>query len=152
MKDHLQLRSIIERDSRYKLEAYYYVLETLDFARSQLGMGHCEPAAVSFSSGDEELDEPENVVLHISGGELCEAIRIRALGMFGLMAKTVFQQWGITTTDDFGEIVYNMVEAGKIQAASNDCREAFHQLYDFQKVFCDDFSFHEDWNSLLHAA
>lgn len=152
MKDHLQLRSIIERDSRYKLEAYYYVLETLDFARSQLGMGYCESTSVPFSPGDEELDEPENVVPHISGTELCQAIRIRAVGMFGLMAKTVFQQWGITQTDDFGEIVYNMVEAGKMQEASGDCREAFHQVYDFQTVFHDHFSFHEDWNSLLHAA
>ncbi|MDO4574818.1 MAG: hypothetical protein Q4D98_06350 [Planctomycetia bacterium] len=139
MIDHLQLRSILDRDSRYKLNAYYYVLETLDFARSELGMGHLTER--NPHTADEENDEPENLARHITGEELCEALKIRATWMFGYMAKTVFQQWGITTTDDFGEIVYNMIEAGKMRAADGESRADFHDLYDFQTVFCDAFCF-----------
>ena len=141
MYDQLQLHSIVERDSRYKLGAYYYVLETLDFARAQLGMGESAALPVGSPAGDEDSDEPECSLQHISGAELCEAIQIRAQWMFGFMAKTVFNQWGVFTTDDFGEIVFNMVEAGKIRVASGDRKEDFHNIFDFQTAFCENYQF-----------
>lgn len=142
MFDQLQLHSIVEKDPRYHLNAYYYVLETLDFARSQLGMGcsseHVLPKPLP---REEEKDEPDSNLCHISGKELCEAIRIRGLWMFGYLAKTVFNQWGVFSTDDFGEIVFNMVQAGKVWTAPGDKKEDFENLYDFQTAFCDSFVF-----------
>ncbi len=142
MFDQLQLHSIVEKDPRYRLNAYYYVLETLDFARSQLGMG-CSAGQLPSRQrpGDEEKDEPDSNLQHITGAELCEAIRIRARWMFGYMAKTVFNQWGVYTTDDFGEIIFNMVDAGKVRTAPGDKKEDFAGIYDFQKAFCDTFTF-----------
>ncbi len=142
MFDQLQLHPIVEKDPRYRLSAYYYVLETLDFARSQLGMGCSSDQLPSRQRlGDEEKDEPDSNLQHISGAELCEALRIRARWMFGYMAKTVFNQWGVYKTDDFGEIIFNMVAAGKVRTAPNDKKEDFAGLYDFQKAFCDSFTF-----------
>lgn len=142
MFDQLQLHSLVEKDPRYSLNAYYYVLETLDFARSQLGMGcsssHLPPRN---RPGEEEKDEPDANLQHITGGELCEALRIRGRWMFGYLAKAVFNQWGVFSTDDFGEIVFNMVEAGKIRTAPEDKKEDFANLYDFQAAFCDSFVF-----------
>ena len=145
MFDQLQLHSIIEKDPRYRLNAYYYVLETLDFARTQLGMGSSSGRLPAKNRpGDEDLDEPETNLQHITGEELCEAIRIRARWLFGYMAKVVFNQWGVYTTNDFGNIVFNMVEAGKIRATAKDRREDFADLYDFQTAFCDSFVFPEE--------
>ncbi|MBE6424570.1 MAG: hypothetical protein E7029_01005 [Planctomycetaceae bacterium] len=142
MFDQLQLHGIVEQDPRYHLNAYYYVLETLEFARSQLGMGcSSEYLPPRQKPGEDEKDEPDSNLHHITGNELCEAIRIRARWMFGYMAKTVFNQWGVHTTDDFGEIVFNMVNAGKIRTAPGDRKEDFSGIYDFQAVFCDDYVF-----------
>lgn len=144
MFDQLQLHSLVEKDPRYRLNAYYYVLETLDFARSQLGMGCSSmriPSRRSTIPGEEENDEPESNLQHITGSELCEAIQIRARWMFGFMAKVVFNQWGVYTTDDFGEIVYNMVEAGKVRVAAGDSKEDFHGVFDFETAFCNKFTF-----------
>lgn len=146
MYDQYHLRELAQRDSRYKIEAYYYILETLDFARSQLRMGRpvTEPAPDKNAAGEEEADEPEEVSSHITGQELCEAFRIRSVWMFGYMAKTVLNQWGIHTTDDVGEIVYNMVKDRKIRVTTKDRQEDFHDIFDFQKAFCDDFRIQDD--------
>lgn len=142
MFDQLQLHGIVEKDPRYRLNAYYYVLETLDFARSQLGMGSSAHQVPHKSHPcEEESDEPDSSLQHISGAELCEAIRIRGRWMFGYLAKEVFNQWGVFRTDDFGEIVFNMVKAGKVRTAPGDQKEDFCGLYDFQTAFCDSFTF-----------
>ncbi|MFN6104736.1 MAG: Minf_1886 family protein, partial [Planctomycetaceae bacterium] len=52
---------------------------------------------------------------HISGGELLLGIRDYALDQFGLMAKTVFHQWGLRTTDDFGRLVFEMIDRGDLR-------------------------------------
>lgn len=144
MFDTYKLRELTVQDPRYRVEAYYFILETLDFARTQLQMGH---NAVSQSmpelagaEEDDEADEPEESSSHITGQELCEALRIRATWMFGYMAKTVLNRWGIHTTDDVGEIVYNMVRNHKIRVTAEDSLEDFRGVYDFQTVFCDEFS------------
>jgi len=145
MYDQLQLRELVQRDPRYKIEAYYYVLETLDFARSELRMGRpVEQTADKNGPAEEEADEPEETSSHITGQELCEAIRVRSAWMFGYMAKTVLNRWGIHTTDDVGEIVYNMVNERKIRVTTKDRREDFHEVFDFQKVFCDDFRIQDE--------
>ena len=46
---------------------------------------------------------------HITGQQLCEAIRKYALEQYGFMAKTVLNSWGVFSTGDFGEIVYNLI-------------------------------------------
>ena len=138
MLDQLQLREIVLQDPRYKIDAYYFILETLDFARTHLRMGRAVKERAP-SVWEEEADEPEDGTSHISGADWCEALRIRSQWMFGFMAKTVLNQWGIHTTDDVGRIVYNMVDHHKIRVAAEDRPEDFHAVYDFQEAFCDEF-------------
>lgn len=138
-----KLRELTTQDPRYRVEAYYYILETLDFAQTQLQMGRSavsRSVAEAVHADEEEADEPEESSSHITGQELCEALRIRAIWMFGYMAKTVLNRWGIYTTDDVGEIVFNMVRNRKIRITAEDSLEDFRGIYDFQKVFCDEFS------------
>ncbi len=51
------------------------------------------------------------------------------------MALTVLRAWGITRTEDFGEIVFNLVESGKLGKTDEDSRDDFAGAYDFQTAF-----------------
>ena len=61
-------------------------------------------------------------------------IRDLALREFGMMARTVFRQWGINRTDDFGEIVFNLVEANMMLKNSEDNRDDFRDVYDLDEA------------------
>jgi len=50
------------------------------------------------------------------------------------MARTVFHMWGIDRTDDFGEIVFNLVEAGLMYTTNEDSRADFHDVYNLDQA------------------
>ncbi len=72
---------------------------------------------------------------HVSGKELLEGIKELALENYGPMAKSVFEHWGVRKTDDFGEIVFNLIDAKLLGKREEDRREDFKDIYDFDKVF-----------------
>ncbi|MFN6107527.1 MAG: Minf_1886 family protein, partial [Planctomycetaceae bacterium] len=61
-------------------------------------------------------------------------IRDYALDQFGLMAKTVFHQWGLRTTDDFGRLVFEMIDRGDLRKTENDQLSDFAAVYDFEEA------------------
>jgi len=78
-----------------------------------------------------KLEKPR----HISGRELLEGIKKLAEEEFGPMAKIVFEHWGIKNTEDFGHIVFNLVEAGIMSKTEEDSIEDFKDVFDFTKEF-----------------
>src|SRR5262249_30544780 len=70
---------------------------------------------------------------HVTGPELLDGVRNLALREFGLMARTVFRCWGINRTDDFGEIVFNLVEAELMSKTPEDNRADFRDVYDLDE-------------------
>ena len=78
---------------------------------------------------------------HVSGNELLDGIRRLALDRFGPMAKTVFEQWGVTRTEDFGAIVFQLVDEGLLGKTEQDKMSDFARGYDFHDAFVRDF----DW-------
>ena len=58
----------------------------------------------------------------MTGRELCEAVRKLALRQYGLLAATVLAHWGIRSTSDIGDIVYNMIATGDLEKTPNDSR------------------------------
>ena len=72
---------------------------------------------------------------HLTGQQLCQAIREFALEQYGFMAKTVLNSWGIHTTGDFGEIVYNLIRVREMRKSKTDHREDFDDQYDFDAAF-----------------
>jgi uncharacterized repeat protein (TIGR04138 family) len=72
---------------------------------------------------------------HISGEELLVSIRALLLKKFGPMTLTVLKHWGIKATDDFGNIVYNLVENKILAKDSRDHYDSFKNAYDFDEVF-----------------
>ena len=58
-----------------------------------------------------------------------------------MMAKVVLNSWGIKSTSDIGEIVYNMINVDLMRKSPADRREDFDDVFDFQKAFRDEFDF-----------
>ena len=72
---------------------------------------------------------------HVSGTELCLGLRDYAVKQFGPLAKTVLRTWKVHRTDDFGRIVFAMVEAELLRKTDEDSMEDFENVYDFDEVF-----------------
>jgi len=125
MNEHL--KDIIElmlHDQRYHLEAYQFVREALAYAQKVMKM----PA-----TKDEGSEAKQDH--HLTGQQLSQAIREFALEQFGFMAKTVLNSWGVHTTGDFGEIVYNLIRIKEMRKSKSDRREDFDDQYDFDIAF-----------------
>ena len=131
---------LLREDNRYRPDAYFLVWEALKFAQKELKMGKENPSE-PLADPPEEKPEPEGPQRHVSGQELCEAIRQYALRQYGYMAKTVLNSWGLYSTGDFGEIVYNLIRIGQMRKTKDDRREDFDNQYDFQTAFQEDFKF-----------
>jgi len=72
---------------------------------------------------------------HVSGQELCLGLRDYAIKRYGMLAKTVLNRWGVRRTEDFGRMIFTMVEAGVMRPSQHDCVEDFQDVYDFDEAF-----------------
>ena len=103
---------ICEKDARYRPDAYSFVLEALSFAQKRF---HC--------------------LKHVTGDQLLEGIRELLLHRFGPMTMMVLKHWGIQTTEDFGNVVFNLVQNKLLSKTQEDNIKSFKNRYDFEKVF-----------------
>jgi len=140
-----QLARVIARDSRYTIESYAFVLESLKRARThklqelrkrrdrdrdRASRPHKRAQPAPPPAGEAETEQPG----HVTGGEVCQAARRLALRYYGLMAITVLNQWGIRSTSDIGEIVYNLIASGDLDKTPTDKRSDFDDVFDFAKA------------------
>ncbi len=135
---------LVQRDKRYTVDAYLFVLESLTFAQETLGMGDESGDAEREAAGESESRSKKRrkrAEQHLTGQQLCEAARRYALDQYGYLAQMVLGNWGVSSTRDLGEIVFNMIDIGQMRKTRKDRREDFHDVYDFDDVFRDRFSF-----------
>jgi uncharacterized repeat protein (TIGR04138 family) len=66
---------------------------------------------------------------------LSEGIRQYALKTYGPMARTVLEYWGIHTTEDFGNIVFNMISVKLFSKTEDDILDDFRDVYRFDSAF-----------------
>ncbi|MHC4176932.1 MAG: Minf_1886 family protein [Planctomycetota bacterium] len=139
---------LLKEDRRYAFEAYVFVFEALGYAQNVMEMGTESPSETADQphqesphqeSPHQESEEEQATERHVSGRELCEAIRRFAVEQYGYMAKTVLNSWGINNTGDFGEIVFNLIRIGQMRKTARDCREDFNNVYDFDTAFKQEF-------------
>jgi uncharacterized repeat protein (TIGR04138 family) len=128
------LAELLRRDKRYHLDAYVFVFDALRYAHDQLGMGS-SPGSMD----DTVVDRPTEDERHISGQQLCEAIRLYAVKQYGGLAKSVLNHWGVQSTGDFGEIVFNLITIGEMRKTDSDRREDFDAVFNFDEAFRDTF-------------
>ncbi len=132
------IAKLLKEDRRYPLEAYIFVFEALHYAQDVLRLG-CESASEPGGSPQQEDEEHPGPQRHVTGQELCEAIRQFAQEQYGYMAKLVLGNWGMHSTRDFGEIVFNLIRIGRMRKTPQDRREDFDDVYDFEQAFCRQF-------------
>jgi uncharacterized repeat protein (TIGR04138 family) len=102
-------KEIIEsgRDTRYRLEAYGFVLMGLEFFFAKISERR-----------------------HVTGQELSRGLAEYASHQYGLFARHVLGRWGILATDDFGYIVYNLISIGVMSKQPSDRVEDFFHVFD----------------------
>jgi uncharacterized repeat protein (TIGR04138 family) len=106
------LARIRERDGRYHERGYLFVLAAIEFLQSRLPVRR-----------------------HVTGAELSWACRDFARQRFGLLAEEVLAFWGIQRTEDFGRIVFTLVEVGLLMTQPGDREEDFVGVYQFTEAF-----------------
>jgi uncharacterized repeat protein (TIGR04138 family) len=126
-----KLEDVVRRDPRYAYEAYEFTFAALAHTQKMLGKVPPPETETAPKPGAAAKNVPaEEPSYHVSGRQLLEGVVAFALEQFGLMARTVFHLWGINRTDDFGEIVFNLVEAGLMSKTNEDDRADFQNVFD----------------------
>lgn len=72
---------------------------------------------------------------HVTGQQLCMGLRDLAVQRWGLLAGTVLRKWRITRTEDFGTIVFAMIDRRELRVSEDDSIEDFRAVYDFEEAF-----------------
>ncbi len=116
------LEAIVRDDSRYAIGAYLFVRMGLDFTIKRL-----------------EAQDKNRKNRNVSAQELLEGFRIFALESFGQMAMPLFEHWGVKSCADFGNIVFNLVDAQILATSEGDKIEDFYGGYDFKEAFVNPF-------------
>jgi uncharacterized repeat protein (TIGR04138 family) len=115
------LTRIVEIDPRYHRDAYMFLRDSLEFTQKFIGKTN------------------KNQVRHISGRELLNGIREYALITFGPMTATVLEEWGIRSCEDFGNMVFLMVENNLLRKQEQDSPADFKNAYTFDQAFREPF-------------
>ena len=114
---------ICNKDKRYKPDAYEFVLQGLTFTQKKLK----KPAFYNAKHS--------NVQAHVSGGELAIGLKDFAINQYGALAHRVLEYWGINKTEDFGNIVFSMIEKKLLSKTQEDRLADFSSVYDFKEAF-----------------
>ena len=100
------------RDNRYKIGAYNFVLQGLDFYHTKTGEKR-----------------------HFRGEELATGLLHFAHTQYGPLAHSLLSFWGIYTTNDLGYIVYNLIDIKLIRKQESDSLEDFFDVCDIRGYF-----------------
>jgi uncharacterized repeat protein (TIGR04138 family) len=133
------LAKLLKEDRRYSAEAYFFVSDALEYANEVLGLGSEDESETGGREAREAAEEETGPQRHVTGQELCQAIRQFALEQYGYMAKLVLGNWGVHSTSDFGEIVFNLIRIQKMRKTPQDRREDFDDVFDFDCAFREEF-------------
>jgi uncharacterized repeat protein (TIGR04138 family) len=106
------LSDMLRRDPRYPRAAYEFVRDALQFTVERAGAQR-----------------------HVTAKELLEGIRDHAREEFGPLARMVFESWNVHQTQDFGNLVFNLVEAGEMGKTDEDDIRDFDSVYRFEEAF-----------------
>ena len=101
---------IVAKDHRYHARGYAFLMDV-----------------VHYLSG--EADK------HVSGEAILDEFKERALDQYGPLTYTVLAEWGIHSTEDIGEMMFNLVDAKRVHRDENDSPDTFLNGYDFKETF-----------------
>lgn len=114
------LLTVIE-STKYSLDAFLFVQRGLDYTVRDI-------------HGQRDEDD-EAAIRHVSGRQLCSGLREYAVKQYGLLALSVLNRWRINSCEDFGNIVFSLVDAGLMHKTSEDSIEDFIGVFEFDVAF-----------------
>ena len=94
---------IIQHDQRYHADAYEFV-----------------NSAVSYTVKKLSRDRKPSGNRHDTAEELVAGSLDYAVSEYGFLAAAVIRSWGLLSGEDFGNIVYNMIDAKLLSASKDD--------------------------------
>jgi uncharacterized repeat protein (TIGR04138 family) len=121
MKD--PLRVIWKEDGRFAFEAFQFLYDALDHAVRLAG----------------KQEEQQTEKRHVTGQELLEGMRVRALELFGPLAAHVWRSWGVENTKDWGRIVFLLIDHGLMNRQDSDSVEDFADVFDLDQAFVESY-------------
>ena len=123
---------LVAKQSDYPLDAFLFVQRGLDFTVRSIH-GELDEETEALLEGGQDVPSR-----HVSGAELCDGLRRFAISEYGLMARSVLRRLGVRSCEDFGRIVFAMVEAGMMHKTDEDRIEDFCGVFDFGSAFAGD--------------
>jgi uncharacterized repeat protein (TIGR04138 family) len=158
-------QDLVKHVGRYPAEAFFFVREGLGYAAEEVHGPETEAHRVLhrfLNENDLDWDDllskyqsgalPEPIVeaieaaggcdklnRHVSGRELCWALRDYALKRWGIMARVVLESWNIRQTDDFGRIVFGFIDFDLMRRQDGDTLDDFNDVYSFTEALDEPF-------------
>ncbi len=161
------IEQIVTETGRYPVEGFIFIQECIGLAAEAV---HGQPSpemerivqymarknvgpeelARLYEEGDlpawlikllDRIGGPEKMNRHVTGQQLCWAIRDAALKRWGLLARAVLAHWGITRTEDIGAIVFALVNNGWLSKQPTDSLDDFNQVFSFVEAFDKSYTF-----------
>jgi uncharacterized repeat protein (TIGR04138 family) len=114
------IEQLVDEVGLYPLEAYEFVQRGLQYTIQQI------------HGPDKSKDHSAN--RHVCGRELSEGLREFALSQWGMLARSVLGRWNITRTEDFGRIVFALVDSGYMTTTEEDTIEDFKNVFDLRTL------------------
>lgn len=120
--------TIRDRARRFPETAFQFVRD---------GLGHTVRIVhgVTAESGELGSNATASKARHISGQQLCEGLRRFATDRYGKLAGAVMRRWNVRSTEDFGVIVYAMIDRGEMRGSDSDRFDDFKDAFDFEEAF-----------------
>lgn len=103
---------VVAKDPRYNARAYALLMDVVHYLSDEEGR-------------------------HASGEDIMDEFKERALDQYGPLTYDVLTEWGVTCTEDIGEMMFNLTEANRVMKDENDTPECFVGGYDFKETFLD---------------
>jgi len=110
---------VIREDGRYPPEAFVFLNEAL-------------AKAVKDTHGEQPSAGGQH---HVTGRQICIAMRELATEKWGQMARAVLSKWNIGATIDLGNMVYLLIDHGFMKKTDEDSVEDFRDVFDFDEAF-----------------
>jgi uncharacterized repeat protein (TIGR04138 family) len=120
---HIDWPAVLRGAGPYPREAFDFVREGLGYTVERM-MVHAHAGALHSTQAR-----------HITGQQLSLGLRDFAFDRYGMLAPAVLRHWNILRTEDFGRIVYALIEAGVMSKSDEDSFDDFAGVYEFDEAF-----------------
>lgn len=128
MSEEFDIKAIFQKAGGYTPDAYRFIRD---------GLSHTVAMVHGQAEGGEgaEAAVTDDESRHVTGQQLCMGLRDYAILRYGLLARTVLKRWNIHATEDFGKIVFALIDANLMRKTDQDSLDDFIGVYEFDEEF-----------------